>query len=146
MLYETIDLQSTYSSCVSCFLFLCVFNLLNFMILRNGKVHDAIFKSFQNKQVKFLSKKFCRKWEGETFPKWLFIFKQFGKCQNEYCPYNSYLVRFCRRSLFPYNTFVCHICSRGIFYSRIYRDGIKNVFNNSWRMIRMAKKHSNNNF
>ena len=67
MLYETIDLQSTYSSCVSCFLFLCVFNLLNFMILRNGKVRDAIFKSFQNKQVKFLSKHFAENGKEKLF-------------------------------------------------------------------------------
>ena len=38
------------------------------MILRNGKIHDIIFKSFQNKQVN-LYQNICRKWEGETFPK-----------------------------------------------------------------------------
>ena len=29
---------------------------------------------------------------------------------------------------FPYNTFVSYICQQGIFFSKIYRDGIKNIF------------------
>ena len=28
-------------------------------------------------------KKFCRKWEGETLPKWFLVFKQIEKFQNE---------------------------------------------------------------
>ena len=45
-------------------------------------------------------KKFCKKWEGETLPKWFFIFKQLEKWQNEFYPYNLNLISFCRRTLF----------------------------------------------
>ena len=38
-------------------------------------------------------KTFCRKWEGETIPKWFFIFKQLEKCQNKYYPDNLNLVK-----------------------------------------------------
>ena len=48
---------------------------------------------------------------------------------------------------FPYNRFVSYICWRGIFFSRLYRDWIKNIFHNIWRIFRRAKiKRSNSNF
>ena len=54
--------------------------------LRNDEVHDL-------KQTLEVSiKLFCRKWEGETPPKWLFLFKQLEKCQNEYYPYNPFFL------------------------------------------------------
>ena len=43
-------------------------------------------------------KTFCWKWEGETLPKWFFIFKQRGKCQNKYYPDNLNLMSSCRRA------------------------------------------------
>ena len=34
-----------------------------------------------------------------------------------------------------------------IFFSRIYREGIKNNFHNNWRVLQIAKvKHSTSNF
>ena len=43
-------------------------------------------------------KKFCRKWEGKTLPKWLLIFKQLEKFQNEYYLDNLNLISSCRRT------------------------------------------------
>ena len=43
-------------------------------------------------------KTFCRKWEGEIFPKWLFLYKQPEKCQNEYCNDHLHWVSCCRRT------------------------------------------------
>ena len=37
---------------------------------------------------------FSRKWEGETLPKWFFIFKELEKCPNEYYPDNLNLIIF----------------------------------------------------
>ena len=51
-------------------------------------------------------KTFCRKWQGETLPKWFFISKQLEKCQNKYYPDNPNLMSSCKRAslhilLFP---------------------------------------------
>ena len=51
-------------------------------------------------------KTFCRKWEGETLPKWFFISKQLEKCQNKYYPDNPNLMSSYKRAslhilLFP---------------------------------------------
>ena len=44
---------------------------------------------------------------------------------------------------FPRNTFV----NKEFFFSRIFRDGIKNISHNIWKIFGMAKlKHSNTNF
>ena len=45
-------------------------------------------------------KTFCRKWVGETLPKWFFIL------QSEYCPYNINLIGFCRSTLFSLGTLI----------------------------------------
>ena len=42
-------------------------------------------------------KTFCRKWEGETLPKWFFIFKQLEKCQKILSKFNN-LNFYCLRS------------------------------------------------
>ena len=121
---------------------------------------------------------FCRKWEGETLPKWFFNFKQIEKCQNDNYPdkrkFNTFLqcyllailmlpISLLKRNLLSYcyfsaifhdiktihfscNTFVSYICWQGDLFSRIYRDGIKNIFHNILRVFRRAKiKYSNSN-
>ena len=48
---------------------------------------------------------------------------------------------------FPHKTFVSYNCYQRNFFSRIYRDGIENIFHNIWRIFRIAKlKYSNSNF
>ena len=48
---------------------------------------------------------------------------------------------------FPYNTFVSCICYKEIFFSKMYRDRIKNIFQNISKIFRMAKiKDNNSNF
>ena len=54
------------------------------MMLRIGKVQDKKRKKFLKQTFEVSIKKSCRKREEETLPKWFFIFKQLGKCQNEY--------------------------------------------------------------
>ena len=56
------------------------------MMLRIGKVQNKKRKKFLKQTFEVSIKKFCRKPEEQTFPKWFFIFKQLGKCQNEYYP------------------------------------------------------------
>ena len=56
------------------------------MMLRIGKVQDKKRKKFLKQTFEVSIKKSCRKREEETLPKWFFIFKQLGKCQNEYYP------------------------------------------------------------
>ena len=48
-------------------------------------------------------KTFCRKWEREALPKRFFIFKQLGKCQNEYYPYDLNLIGFYYKALVSHN-------------------------------------------
>ena len=43
----------------------------------------------------------CRNKEGEIVPKWLFIYKELGKCQNEYYTGNPNWLRFCNHSNVP---------------------------------------------
>ena len=57
------------------------------MILRNGKVQ--YIKKFFKQIFEVSIKIFCSKWEGETLPKWFFIYKQLDKYQNEYYPDNE---------------------------------------------------------
>ena len=70
---------------------------LNFMVLRNGKTKVRSAKVLKQIFDVFI-KTFCREWGGEIFPKWLFIYKQLEKCQNEYYNDNLNWVSFCRRS------------------------------------------------
>ena len=53
------------------------------------------FRKFSEEIYEVFAKKFCRKWEGETLPKWFFSFKQLEKGQNEYYPHNLNLISFC---------------------------------------------------
>ena len=46
-------------------------------------------------------KTFWRKWEGETLPKWFFIYKQLSKCQNEYYFKNLGLTSISKWGVFP---------------------------------------------
>ena len=96
-------------------------------------------------------KTFCRKWEGETHPKWSFILKQLEKWQSEHYPYNLDLTGFCRRTSFS----LLHICflyllifvNEETFFSRVREVGIKVIFHNIWRTFRLEKiKHDNNYF
>ena len=43
-------------------------NILNFMVLRNGKVQDTKFKSFEKKHLEFLSKHFEENGKEKLFP------------------------------------------------------------------------------
>ena len=49
--------------------------------LRIGKVQDKKIWKILKETSGVSIKTFCRKWEGETLPKWLSIFKQLKKCQ-----------------------------------------------------------------
>ena len=74
------------------------------MALRNDKVQE---KKFLKQRFEVFIKTFCEKWEGEVFPKWLFIYKQLEKCQNKYYNDNINWVSFCRRTslhvlIFPF--------------------------------------------
>ena len=53
-----------------------------------------------------------------------------------------------KKNYFSHNTlFVSYICWQGFFFSRKYRDEIKNIFHNIWKVFQMAKiKYSNSNF
>ena len=71
-------------------------NLPNLVRLRNGKVQARKFKSFLKQTSESFINTFCRKWEGETRPKWFFIYKSLEKCQKEYYPDNQNSISFCR--------------------------------------------------
>ena len=66
------------------------------MILRNGKEHEKKFKSFYNKQMKFLSKHFVENGKEKLFVN----DPSFCKWQNKYYPYNPNLISFCRHTFF----------------------------------------------
>ena len=103
------------------------------------------------------------------------FFKQLEKCQNQYFHDNLNLISFCPRTslhvphfstkkesviilkmtnFWRINLAIFHDIKKveiyfpyGAFVSRIYKDGIKNIFNKNWRIFRIAKiKHSNSNF
>ena len=121
------------------------------MCFEYSKLHDIKKWQRTRKEIqKFLKqtdevsiKTFCRKWEGETLRKWPFILQMTKQILSLQSKFNKFYADI----FFPYNKFVCYVCLRGNFFSKLYRDGIKNVLRNIWRMIRMGKtKDSYNNF
>ena len=89
-------------------------NLLNIMTLRNDKVQDNKLKSFWKQKSEVSIKTFCRKWEGETLPKWLVIYKQPEECQSGYYPDNLDLISFCIHTSLQVLLFLISLLKRNL--------------------------------
>ena len=75
--------------------------------------------------MKFLSKNLAENRKEKLF----LNDPSFCKCQNQYYPYNSNLIKFCRHTFFFLIThFFVIFVKEKVFSSKIHRDEIKNAF------------------
>ena len=103
-----------------------------------------MIKKFLKQTHEVYIKTFCKKWEGETQPKWPFILQMPKRILSSQSKFNKFLQTYI---IFLIKQLFVKFVNEEFFFSKIYRDGIKNIFQNIWKMIRMARvKHSNNNF